>query len=99
MLWSKKRFQEPISHGTGTLDADDLSNRYLWGPVVDQLLADEQIDWTNNEANGEVLWALTDHLGTVRDPAKLLRGAMSRASRHMLFLIPGRKIGQRGRPT
>jgi RHS repeat-associated protein len=45
--------------GTGSLAAGDLSNRYLWGPAVDQLFADEQ--------DGEVLWALTDQLGTVRD--------------------------------
>jgi RHS repeat-associated protein len=40
--------------------AADLSRRYLWGPAVDQVLADEQI-------GGEVLWPLGDHLGTVRD--------------------------------
>jgi len=46
----------------------DLTNRYLWGNTVDQLLADEQVDWVaNGEADGDTLWALTDHLGTVRD--------------------------------
>jgi RHS repeat-associated protein len=49
--------------GSGNLDADDLSHRYLWGPAVDQLLADEQIGSTSSET----LWALTDHLGSVRD--------------------------------
>lgn len=44
--------------GSGSLGADDLSHRYLWGPAVDQLLADEA---------AETQWALTDHLGTVRD--------------------------------
>jgi RHS repeat-associated protein len=34
---------------------------------VDQLLADEQVDWSDSDADGEVLWTLTDHLGTVRD--------------------------------
>jgi hypothetical protein len=31
--------------GTGTSDltAANLSHRYLWGPAVDQLLADEQL--------------------------------------------------------
>jgi len=48
--------------------AADLSNRYLWNPVaVDQLLADEQV--TSLSAAGNVLWAFTDHLGTVRDLA------------------------------
>jgi RHS repeat-associated protein len=44
---------------------NDLSHRYLWGPGVDQLLADEQV--TSLEAEGEVLWALADHLGSIRD--------------------------------
>jgi RHS repeat-associated protein len=41
-------------------DSETVTHRYLWGPAVDQLLADEQ-------ATGEVLWAITDHLGSVRD--------------------------------
>jgi RHS repeat-associated protein len=53
--------------GTGDLAPEDLAHRYLWGPAVDQLLADEQVDWTDSDADGEVLWALTDHLGSVRD--------------------------------
>ena len=47
--------------------AGDLSHRYLWGQAVDQLLADEQVDWGDSDADGEVLWALTDNLGSVRD--------------------------------
>ena len=45
----------------------DLTNRYLHGPAVDQILADEQVD--SLAAPGEVLWPLTDNLGTVRDLA------------------------------
>ena len=51
--------------GTGDLGGGDLSHRYLWGAAVDQLLADEQINGASTA--GEVLWALTDHLGSVRD--------------------------------
>ena len=53
-------------HDTGTADltSADLKNRYLWGPSVDQILSDEQV---TGPAEGEVLWPLTDHLGTVRD--------------------------------
>ncbi|MFO7902876.1 MAG: RHS repeat-associated core domain-containing protein [Pirellulaceae bacterium] len=43
----------------------DARNRYLHGPDVDQVWADEQLG-----AEGEidrVLWPLADHLGTVRD--------------------------------
>jgi RHS repeat-associated protein len=53
--------------GSGNLAATDLSHRYLWGPAVDQLLADEQVDWNDSDADGPVYWALTDHLGSVRD--------------------------------
>jgi YD repeat-containing protein len=39
---------------------DDFSRYYSWGPSVDQLLAD-----VGN--TGGINWALTDHLGSVRD--------------------------------
>jgi RHS repeat-associated protein len=41
-------------------DAGDLTHRYLYGANIDQILADEN-------AQGEILWLLTDHQGTVRD--------------------------------
>jgi len=40
--------------------SNNLTHRYLHGPAVDQILADE--DSSNN-----ILWPLTDNLGTVRD--------------------------------
>jgi RHS repeat-associated protein len=40
-----------------------LTNRYLHGPAVDQILADEN-------AIGDVLWPLADNQGTVRDVAE-----------------------------
>jgi RHS repeat-associated protein len=40
--------------------ASSLTNRYLHGPVIDQVLVDELIGTGNR-------WALTDHLGTVHD--------------------------------
>ena len=43
------------------------SHRYLWGAMVDQILADEQ--GATASTAGNVLWPLTDHLGTVRDIA------------------------------
>ncbi len=56
------------------LDADgDVLNRYLWGPGVDQLLADEQVD--SPGVPGDVLWSLTDHLATVRDLVRFDSGA------------------------
>ena len=54
--------------GSGNVTASDLEHRYLWNPAaVDQLLADEPV--TSVSAPGDTLWALTDHLGTVRDLA------------------------------
>lgn len=44
----------------------NLTNRYLHGPMIDQVLADEKIV---NDVVDEVVWALTDHQGTVRDLA------------------------------
>jgi hypothetical protein len=63
---------------TGTT-ALSLRSRYLWGPTVDQILADEvQIkqgktsdDPTWATAPGTTFWPLTDHLGTVRDLAQV----------------------------
>lgn len=53
-----------------------LSNRYLYGDIVDMLLADEKY-FTNNgiainagSANataGQTLWPMADHLGSIRD--------------------------------
>ncbi len=34
---------------------------------MDQLFADEQVNWSDEDADGEVLWALTDNVGSVRD--------------------------------
>ena len=44
-----------------------LAHRYVWGPAVDQILADEQV--TDPTAPGNIVWPLTDHLNTVRDLA------------------------------
>jgi len=42
-------------------DTGDVGNRYLYGVMVDQVLANEQ--------TSGVVWALADHLGTLRDLA------------------------------
>ncbi len=51
----------------GDLEAQDLLRRLLWGPAVDQLLADERVEDLFTPIDNEILWALTDHLGSVRD--------------------------------
>ena len=40
--------------------SNTLQDRYLHGPAIDQVFADE-------DAMGEILWSLADHQGTVRD--------------------------------
>ncbi len=50
--------------GTGDAGNSDLAHRYLWGTNTDDLLADETVD---DGTADDVAWALTDHLGSVRD--------------------------------
>jgi RHS repeat-associated protein len=40
------------------------THRYLWGPAVDQILADEVVD---DGSADDVNWTLTDHQNSVRD--------------------------------
>ena len=55
-------------------DTEKITNRYLWGPAVDQILADEQVEWNAVAEDydiDQILWPLTDHQGTTRDLAKV----------------------------
>ena len=56
-------FQKTGAEPATTLD---LARRYLWGPAVDQLLADETVD---DGTADDVSWVLGDHLNSVRDLA------------------------------
>ncbi len=47
--------------------ASNLAHRYLWSDQVDDLFADEQV--TSLSSGGNTLWALSDHLGSIRDIA------------------------------
>ncbi len=49
--------------------AGQVSNRYLNGPAVDMVLADEQLDPGTGTVD-HIYWPLTDNLGTVRDLAE-----------------------------
>lgn len=62
--------------------ATDVSHRYLWGPQVDQLFADEQVTTTGSAGNA--LWALGDNLGTIRDIADL-SGSTTTITNHRRF--------------
>ena len=53
--------------GAGDAAASDLRWRYLWGPAVDQILAEKDVDRAPDDL---LQWTLNDHLNTVRDIAK-----------------------------
>ena len=70
----------PSGEGQGEgVTAANLSHRYLWDPVVDQVLADEQLSplpvgegqgvGYDLSAPGNIVWPLADNLGTARDLA------------------------------
>ena len=50
-------------------NAQELTHRYLYGPLADQVLADEVFiaGSGGQRVSDEVLWQLADHQGTVRD--------------------------------
>ncbi len=67
-----------------TNDTPSLAHRYVWGPTVDQILADETA--TSFNTAGSVLWPLTDHLQTVRDIASYNSGTDTTAiSNHRVY--------------
>jgi RHS repeat-associated protein len=51
----------------------NIKARYLWGPQVDMLLADEQY----HDGTSDTYWALTDHEQSVRDLAQFDAGQVS----------------------
>ena len=59
-------FVDPDGNGAQPMA---LAKRYLYGEVVDQLFAQEDLSKTLGDA-ARNLWPLVDHLGTVRDLAK-----------------------------
>jgi RHS repeat-associated protein len=58
------------SNSGGDLDAENLSTRYLHGPAIDQVLAEERVHYqTDHFVTDDVLWMLSDQAGSVRDVA------------------------------
>ena len=59
-------------HIVATFNGDDeLINRYLHGPAIDQVFADEQfvsgLEIGGSDPAGDVIWPLADNLGSLRD--------------------------------
>ena len=54
----------------GKIYGSELNNRYFFGHGVDKILADEEVGDRHPDGSfkeGDVIWALTDHIGSVRD--------------------------------
>ena len=82
--------------GSGSLALGNLSDRYLWGPAVDQLMADEQ---TSGATSTGTLWALTDNENTVRDLAAFQAGSQggngaTTVVNHRVFSAYGELLSQ-----
>jgi RHS repeat-associated protein len=90
------QFDKDVSGATGSasaIAAADLSHRYLWGPAVDQILADEQV--SNPQTPGNVVWPLTDNQGTVRDLAVCnQRTGTTAVVNHLVYSSYGQLLNQ-----
>jgi RHS repeat-associated protein len=89
-----QRYTYDGDHVALVFDQDgDLTNRLLHGPMVDQILADEQV--TSLSSAGDVLWPLTDNLGSVRDLVSYDSGTdTSSVDNHLLYDAFGRVISE-----
>ena len=85
------------SDGAASTQPFRLANRYLWGDAVDQLLSDEQYTGNSGPAitastgsvtAGNTLWALSDHLGSVRD----ISDNNGVVRQHLVFDSFGRRV-------
>jgi RHS repeat-associated protein len=73
--------------------ASDLTHRYLYSNVVDQILASEDV--TSLSQAGNVLWPLSDHLGTTRDIADRNESTgVTTVTNHRRFDSYGNLIGE-----
>jgi RHS repeat-associated protein len=89
----------PITTGYFVYDGDQMvlemnangtvTHRMLWGPAVDQALADEA------GSGGEVYWYFTDHLGSVRDVATYNTSTnITTIANHIAFDSFGRRASE-----
>jgi RHS repeat-associated protein len=94
------KFQNKTGSG---LTANDLSRRFLYGPAVDMVLAEEALsplppgegqgEGYNLSTPGDVLWMLADNQNTVRDVAELISGN-TQILNHLQYDAFGQITGQ-----
>ena len=82
-----------------SLTATDLSHRYLNGPAVDQVLADEQLAPVTGGYDlttpGNVVWTLSDNEGTIRDLAVYnAQTGLTTVANHRIYDPFGKLISQ-----
>ncbi|MBC7352949.1 MAG: RHS repeat-associated core domain-containing protein [Thermogutta sp.] len=81
---------------SGKMQVGHLRQRYLWGPAVDQILAEEAVGGGTADL---VHWTLTDHLNTVRGIAKYDSGSdMTTVVNHLIYDAFG-KVTSESNPT
>ena len=74
--------------------ATDLQHRYLYGPAIDRILADEAVHHDGQQyVSDEVYWPLVDHLGSVRDVAVCVSGITS-VSNHLVYSAFGQVLSE-----
>jgi RHS repeat-associated protein len=73
--------------------ASNLSHRYLWSNSIDEIFADEQL--TSVSVPGNVLYPLSDHLGTPRDIVDLNEGTgVTSVTNHRRYDAFGKLISE-----
>jgi RHS repeat-associated protein len=83
-----------------SLTASNLSHRYLNGPAVDQVLADEQLAPVTGggydlTSPGNVVWTLADNEGTIRDLAVYnAQTGVTTVANHRIYDPFGKLISQ-----
>ncbi len=75
-----------------------ITHRYLWSDFVDDLLADEQLNPSNNAAN--TVYPLSDHLGTICDIADFDKATgITAIANHRVYNSFGRLTSETGTTT
>ena len=95
------QFDATSTPGTSvSLTVADLSHRYLSGPAVDQVLADEQLAPATGggydlTSPGNVVWTLADNEGTIRDLAVYnAQTGLTTVANHRIYDPFGKLVSQ-----
>ncbi len=85
----------PVYQFDNSTSGINLSHRFVWSNMVDELLADEEVN--SLVSGGNTLWALSDHLGSIRDIADVNEGTgATTVVNHRRYNAFGRRTSQSG---